>query len=361
MNTVKFKQTFQRLVFLVKKHKALSIVVIFIVVSGAGFGLAALMAESKTPAEKVSVQPRPKLVPKEKFYSPLTGKEVADAAATKMPVTAIMIENSPDARPQSGIKQAGTVYEAIAEGGITRFLALYQQEKPYVIGPVRSVRMHFVDWLAPYNASVAHVGGSRESLNELRNGSYRDIDEFFNGASYWRATDRYAPHNVYTNFDRLDALNSARGYSESQFEGFVRTDGKPAATPNAATISIKVSSDTYNSSYAYDAKTNTYARSQGGEAHNDREEGQVAPSVVVALRVNMSRVMEDGYRENIETVGTGTAVIFQNGTAQEVTWQKPDRHSRILFTDQAGKKVSLVRGQTWITAVPNSKGEITWQ
>lgn len=132
------------------------------------------------------------------YYSPLTGRQVDSEAATKQAVTGIMIENSPDARPQSGIKQAGIVYEAVAEGGITRFLALYQEAKPGLIGPVRSVRMYYVDWVAPYNASVAHIGGSAAALAEVRNGSYRDIDQFFNAPYYWRATDRYAPHNVYT-------------------------------------------------------------------------------------------------------------------------------------------------------------------
>ena len=107
-----------------------------------------------------------------------------------------MIENSPDARPQSGLKAAGVVYEAIAEGGITRFMALYQTSKPELIGPVRSLRMYYLDWFAPYSASIAHVGGSLNALTEARSGKYRDLDQFFNSQTYWRASDRYAPHNV---------------------------------------------------------------------------------------------------------------------------------------------------------------------
>ncbi|MEO5949287.1 MAG: DUF3048 domain-containing protein, partial [Candidatus Saccharimonas sp.] len=160
------------------------------------------------------------------YYSPLTGLEVADEAITKQAVTGIMIENSPDARPQSGLKDAGIIYEAVAEGGITRFLAIYQEAKPQLIGPVRSVRMYYVDWIAAYNASIAHIGGSAAALKEVRNGSYRDIDQFFNAPYYWRATDRYAPHNVYTSFAKLDALNAAKGYTSSSFTGFTRQDGK---------------------------------------------------------------------------------------------------------------------------------------
>ncbi|MDN5274283.1 MAG: uncharacterized protein JWP06_184 [Candidatus Saccharibacteria bacterium] len=295
------------------------------------------------------------------YYSPLTGEKVNDEAATKQPVTAIMIENSPDARPQSGLKQAGVVYEAIAEGGITRFLTLHQQDKPQLIGPVRSVRMYYVDWLASYNASVAHVGGSATALKEVRNGSYRDIDQFFNAGSYWRATDRYAPHNVYTSFTKLDALNASKGYNESVFTGFTRTDGKPSDTPNATKVTVNISGPLYNTSYTYDKTTNTYSRFLAGVPHMDREDGAITPSVVVALKVDMSLVFEDGYREDIKAIGDGTAVIFQNGTAQEVTWHKPTRASSMTFTDGAGKDVPLVRGQTWITAVPNGSGSISWQ
>lgn len=361
MNKAKIKHFFSKIVAVAKRHKAMTIVIAFIFFTALGFGLAALLMPAPEPTP-VATQPAPKPQPKEKFYSPLTGLEVPDAAARTKPVTAIMLENSPDARPQSGLKESGVIYEAIAEGGITRFLVLYQQEKPMVVGPVRSLRMHFVDWLAPYNASIAHVGGSRAALNEVRNESkYRDIDEFFNGASYWRANDRYAPHNVYTSFERLDALNKFRGFTQSEFSSFSRVDGEPHESPNATKIQVKVSSPTYNSSYSYDAKTNTYARSQGGEPHKDREKGQITPSVVIAMKVNMQREMQDGYRENITTIGTGKAYIFQNGTVQEATWQKNSRSASIVFTDSEGKELPLVRGQTWITAVPNNGGNVTWQ
>ncbi len=305
---------------------------------------------------KKEVKPEPV-----KYYSPLTGNLVADEAATKQAVTAVMIENSPDARPQSGLKDSGVVFEAIAEGGITRFLVLYQQEKPQLIGPVRSIRLYDVDWVAAFNASIAHVGGSAAGLAEVRNGSYRDIDQFFNAGSYWRAADRYSPHNVYTSFARLDALNIAKGYTTSTFTGFTRIDGKASDVPTATQIDIKISSALYNSTYAYDKTTNTYLRSQAGAPHADREQGQLAPSVVVAMKVDESTVMQDGKREAIITVGSGAATIFQNGTVQEVTWHKASKTDQVTYTDAAGKDVPLIRGQTWIAAVPNGAGSITWQ
>ena len=302
----------------------------------------------------------PEPEPPKIYYSPLTGAEVKDEEATKRTVTAVMIENSPDARPQSGLKDSGVVFEAIAEGGITRFLVLYQNEQPKMVGPVRSVRMYYVDWLAAFDASVAHVGGSYKALKELRNGKYRDIDQFFNAGTYWRATDRYAPHNVYTNFKRLNALNEKKKYTTSTFTGFTRKDSGAAETPDTTKFSVTISSALYNSQYTYNAKTNTYDRSQAGAKHKDRESGQISPRVVIAMMVDEQTVFEDGWREEIKAVGKGTAYIFQDGTRQKVTWNKPSRSAQITFTDSEGKDVPLARGQTWIAAVPNGKGKVSW-
>lgn len=313
------------------------------------------------PLVKSTVKPTPKPT-QIVYYSPLTGEQVPDEASTKMAVTGIMIENSPDARPQSGIKDAGVVFEAIAEGGITRFLALYQQQKPQLIGPVRSVRLYYVDWVAPFQASIAHIGGSKFALNEVRNGSYRDIDQFFNAASYWRATDRYAPHNVYTSFERLDALNTKKGYSTSAFTAWPRQDSTPAKTPNATSIDVTISGALYNNHYDYDRSTNTYRRFVGGAPHSDREAGQITPNVVIVMDTTMTKIFEDGYREQITTTGSGRARIFQNGIVTEATWSKADRGSQIKFTSADGHEISLNRGQTWITAVPaNQGGGVTWK
>ncbi|MFZ2545243.1 MAG: DUF3048 domain-containing protein [Candidatus Saccharimonadales bacterium] len=308
-------------------------------------------------AKKVTPPPAPII-----YYSQLTGEQVPDQPSAQRAVTGIMIENSPDARPQSGLKSAGVVFEAVAEGGITRFLALYQQSKPQLIGPVRSVRLYYVDWIAPFQASVAHIGGSKFALNEVRNGNYRDIDQFFNSGSYWRATDRYAPHNVYTSFERLDALNAKKGYTSSIFTVWPRLNGAPSKTPNATKIDVKISSASYNSHYDYDSTTNKYNRFEGGAPHNDRELGQITPSTVIVMDTTMTKVFEDGYREQITTIGSGRARIFQNGIVHEVTWTKRDRGSQISFTDAYGKEVPLNRGQTWIAAVPaNQGGGVTWK
>lgn len=318
-----------------------------------------LQAPKQVAAPVAAVKEAP---PLPVYYSPLTGIKVKDEKSLTKPVTAIMIENSPDARPQSGLKSAEVVYEAIAEGGITRFLALYQQHKPKLIGPVRSLRMYYVDWLTPYNPSIAHVGGSHRALQTVRNGKYRDIDQFFNAGSYWRATDRWAPHNVYTNFQKLDTLNKQKGYTSSKFTAWPRTDGKPAKKKTATSISVTISGPLFDSSYTYDAKSNSYVRYQAGAPHLDREAGKITPTVVIVLDTVMHRVFEDGYRESIKTTGSGRARIFQGGAVIQAKWIKKDRKSQIKFVDKKGEEVELFRGQTWITAVPaNQGGKVTWR
>lgn len=354
------KQKWQKFARWVKSHRLQSIALSGVLLILLTSAVAAWVWQATTPppidTTPLAITPRPK----EKFYSPLTGVEVANQAATKQAATAVMIENSPDARPQSGLKEAGVIYEAIAEGGITRYLALYQESKPELIGPVRSLRLYNVDWLTPYNASVAHVGGSAEALQLVRNGQYRDIDQFFNASTYWRASDRYAPHNVYTSFKNIDALNKQKGYTESTFTSFPRIDGHASEKPTATRIAINFSSGQYNTEYHYDAKNNRYNRYLGGQVHKDREKGNIAPHVVVAIKVDESTVMRDGHREQITTTGSGQATVFQNGDVIEATWRKSSRGATLELLDKSGKAVELVRGQTWIAAVPNGKGSVSW-
>lgn len=343
-----------------KRHRVVLILIGAALLISIGAAITfALTYQSPKGYTPVPIPEKPKPVV---YYSPLTGAKVKDEATTKLPVTGVMIENSPSARPQSGLHDAGVVYEAIAEGGITRFMALYQESKPQLIGPVRSVRQYDLDWLRPYNAGLAHVGGSYQALKMIRSGSpWRDLDQFFNSQYYWRSTDRYAPHNVYTSFKKLDALNKARGYKTSSFTGFTRTDGQPDAKPDATRVTINFSSALFNTAYVYSQKANNYTRYQAGAVHKDREKGAITPSVVIAMHVNEKTVFEDGYRQSITTSGSGKATIFQNGTAQNVTWHKANQAAALYFTDAAGKTVALNRGQTWIAAVPNGEGSVSWK
>ena len=350
-------------------HKKASVAIgvgIVVVLAGAGVGLYFLFKPE--PTKPVTATPEPaKAAPapeKPKYYSPLTGLEVPDEAATKAEVTGIMIENSQWARPQSGLDDAGVVFEAIAEGGITRFAALYQQAKPDLIGPVRSLRPYFLDWMAAFDASIVHIGGSANALNEVRNGQYKDADQFFNGQYFWRATDRYAPHNVYTSFAKLDELNQAKGYTSSEFTGFPRKNDEPSTTPDATSIDIDISYNLFNVHYDYNKGCNCYLRKMAGEPHIDRESGsQIEAKTVIVMKIPTTIGFEDGYREQMTTIGSGTVYVFQDGKVAVGTWDKKGRKDQITFTNESGDVIKLDRGKTWITAVDTNPQieRVQWQ
>jgi hypothetical protein len=312
---------------------------------------------AKPPAQSAKAATIAKPAPKpEPILSPLTGMPVSEANKNR-PVTAIMIENSPDARPQSGLRDAGVIYEAIAEGGITRFLTLFQEAQPSYIGPVRSVRPYYLDWLAPFDASVAHVGGSLDALQQVR-GGMKDLDQFFNSSAYTRITQRYAPHNVYTSFDKLDALNTGKGYTSSKFTSWPRKPEKAIVPATVNSIDMSISSFYYNVHYTYNAANNNYLRFEAGKSQiditsqADKTGIQLSPKVVIAIVMPYSYgPADDGYRSSYAVNGSGQAYIFQDGGETTGTWTKADRVSQISFTDAAGTKIPLDPGQTWITVL----------
>jgi hypothetical protein len=313
-----------------------------------------------------SITKHQKVAPKT-VASPLTGVQVAPALAAR-PVTGIMIENSDDARPQSGLQDAGVVYEAIAEGGVTRFLALFQDSSPQYIGPVRSLRPYYIDFAAPFQASIVHVGGSPDALSEVENGSFRNLDQFANGGYFTRVSSRDAPHNVYTSFAELDKLNAAKGYTSSKFTSWPRKADKKLTTPTARTIQLAISGPDFYANYTYDAKTDSYLRSEGGAPHLDLASAsdttgvQLNPKVVIALVMPLSNGALDAtgaYYSEYNDTGSGNAYIFQDGGVTQGTWNKSGTENQISFTNSAGQAIKLNAGQTWITVL-SADNQVTY-
>lgn len=377
----------------VSRTKFIVAVVVAVVLLGGGGTAFALtrskpapVAVTKKPVVKAIVAPTPVAI-----VSPLTGLTVTQEQHDA-PVIGVMIENSPDARPQSGLKEAGVVFEAIAEGGITRFLALYQENQAGNVGPVRSSRPYYLDWSMAFDASYAHVGGSPDALQRIKDLGVRDLDQFYNPSAYHRITARYAPHNVYTSVSQLTDLAKSKGYTSSTFTSWPRkpeaaykvpssTTSTTANTSSPGTISnnssnsqsikgkpdqvydtrtpankinFSISGDFYNVHYDYDQASNSYLRSEGGAAHMDAEsKTQLAPKVVVALVMPYS-LMADGYHSQYNTQGSGKMYVFQDGTVQTGTWTKGDPKSQFVFKDDAGKQLPLNAGQTWVSVVADT-------
>lgn len=298
------------------------------------------------PAANVEAPPAPTTE-----ASRLTGLQV-DPEVNQRHVTGVMIENSPEARPQSGLRDADIVYEAVAEGGITRFLALFQDTEPKYIGPIRSARPYYLDWLLPFDAGYAHVGGSPEALQQIKALKVKDLDQFANPSAYERISSRYAPHNVYSGIPKLDKVESEKGYKSSSTVGFARKEGEtPADQVKAKTINLAISSQLYNVSYSYSKDDNQYLRSMAGKKHVDEKSGkQIAAKVVVAL-VMQKGLASDGHHTKYTTTGSGRVFVFQDGTVIKGKWKKTDRSKQFTFVKDDGSELQLNPGKTWLTVV----------
>lgn len=341
---VKLKQWLQER--LTKKQLAIGSVVFVLLLGGAvAFGLSFRATAPPAP-------PKPKPKPAA-ITSPLTGLPVT-AAQAKRPVTGVMIENSDFARPQSGLREAGVVFEGIAEAGITRFLALYQEATPTNIGPIRSVRPYFLEWDLGFDAPLAHVGGSPEALKDVTAWHAKNLDQFFNAAYYHRISTRYAPHNVYTSLAQLNKLEKSKGWTTSHFAGFARKKAAPLKTPKVTSINFNISSADFHVHYTYDKKTNAYLRDEAGAPHIDATtHKQLSPNVVIVLTIPYS-LEADGYHSDYNTIGSGKMFVFQEGSVTTGTWTKTSRTSQFSFKDANGNIIKLDPGQTWISAVGSS-------
>ena len=296
------------------------------------------------------------------------------------------------ARPQAGLNEAGVVFEAIAETGITRFAAIYQNSSSAIIGPIRSLRLYYLEWDTPFDCTIVHAGGAPDALSAVSRG-YKNLDENYTymyrgtyGARRW--------NNLFTTSSYLLKMNSERGYGGSDVKGFTRMTPAEslvsrvdnlvgeklviyeASSGKTSDINAKVSSMAvnfgrmvnFNVRYDYDPAGNVYLRSyESGTAHDiyacpssdlgeknpedNCELKQLTPAVVAVMVVNEKRASDD-YHEDITTTGSGEAYVFQNGIAIKGTWKKPSVAEQIKFYDENGVEIGLAPGQTFVEAVP---------
>ncbi len=334
-----------------RKQLIIAAAIVLLLGGGAGYWFSTHKTKTVVVTKKVALVK--KIIAPVTVPSTLSGLLV-NPSVNQEPVTGVMIENSQDARPQSGLSSASVVFEAIAEGGITRFLALFQDTAPDNVGPIRSARPYYVQWALGFDAGYAHVGGSPEAIANIRDWGVRDLDQFYNSGSYHRVSSRAAPHNVYTAIATLNELEASKGYTTSTYTGFVRKAEAASKVPTVNTINFNISGPIYNVAYTYSAATNSYLRSEGGEAHIDANTGvQISPKVVVGLVMSYS-LESDGQHSVYSTIGSGPAYFFQDGMLTIGQWAKSSGASQFVFTDSAGAVVKLNPGQTWITALGNA-------
>ncbi|MCU0667389.1 MAG: DUF3048 domain-containing protein [Patescibacteria group bacterium] len=335
--------------FSLSKKRVIIILIIFaLIIAGIIFVLSQQEDTQQSTQNTVVKEEKPAPPPPPK--SKLTGLTLENSTLAERPVTGMMIENSPDSRPQSGLLQADMVFEAIAEGGVTRFLATYQESTPDYIGPVRSARPYYIDYILGLDGSYGHVGGSPEALQDIKTLGVKDLDQFFNPSGYYRISSRYAPHNMYTDFSRIDTMNQQKGYTKSEFKPLERKPDVPQ-TPTAKVIKLNLSGPNYNPTFTYDTANNIYLRSQAGSPHTDQKSGEQIKSKAVVALVTEKGNGSDGYHSSYKTTGAGKVFVFQDGVVSEGTWSKADRKASLVLTDKYGLPLKLTAGKTWITLV----------
>ncbi|MEK7633992.1 MAG: DUF3048 domain-containing protein [Patescibacteria group bacterium] len=296
----------------------------------------------------------------------------------------ITIENHKEARPQSGLSSADIVYEAVAEGGITRFLAIFYCQDTSYVGPVRSARIYFLKFLEGYgqNPLYAHVGGANTPgpadalgyIKELEWSSYNDLNQFsvpfpYFWRDYERLPRRVTEHTVYTSTKKLwqyakdkreltniddKGISWDKGFSAWKFED----DAKQSDRGTVAKIDFgfwdNLASD-FSVVWNYNSQTNSYKRTNGGTPHLDKNTGKALEAKNVVVMFAKESSANDGYEGGhilYKNVGSGDMLFFKNGQVIKGTWGRDTEEDQIKFYDNNDKEIFIVRGQVFIEMLP---------
>jgi hypothetical protein len=277
-----------------------------------------------------------------------------DEAANK-PLVAVMIDNHPSARPQFGLEQASIVYEAEVEGNYTRFMAVYDLnyakgiEK---IGPVRSARSYFLDWAMELGAIYGHCGGSPEALARISDSDIVDLNEFYNGNSFWRDKSREAPHNVMTSWEKLDRFSIANGVSFSEISSWSFKDDAdlPQRGEDNKDVMINYSHPYFDVIWRYKKDENAYIRFFENKPQLTGNGNEIIAKNIV-VQIISAEVVDEKLRLDMGTIGSGKAVFCLDGKCEEGEWKKEFLDSRTEFYKKDGSAPSFNAGQTWIEVV----------
>lgn len=315
---------------------------------------------------------------------PLNGKlySVAERESWKKRTPlAVMIENHTDARPQSGLSNADVIYEAVAEGGITRFMAMVYcdaQAQDIILAPIRSARTYFIDWASTYQEPLyTHVGGANlpgpsDALGQLDDYGWvgsNDLNQFSIGfPTFARNYNRVelpggkalaTEHTMETSSERLwkysaenrgiTTWKGADNFKPWTFKEDAKTDGTVTTISHNFWDGYK----DFKVDWTYQPESNTYARNMGGVSHVDANtKEQIKAKNVIVLFTTEKGPINENKHMLYGTTGSGKALIFQDGEVVEATWTKPSRVGALTFTVK-GKEAELNRGLTWISVVAN--------
>lgn len=305
--------------------------------------------------------------PRPLYDEPLTGQRCAHG--NRRPL-AVMLAADAVARPLSGISQADIVVEMpVLTGGITRYMAVFSCGEPAEIGSIRSARHPFLPFALSFDSVYAHWGGSYLALDILNLKLLDNIDSIKNPFDvFYRRSDRLAPHNGFTSFDRLDQTIEKLGYradNQASLYPHIKDEAQLSVNQN---ISVGYPSP-YNVDFSYDYKKNAYARSRGKEKEIDAADQKQVEVKNIIVMIAESRQISLDYND-VTVEGEGDLAVYRNGEvikgkwkrAREVYDRKTDTDRKYYFLDSEGKEIGLVPGKIWISITqPNQKVEMTFR
>ncbi|MFC4075592.1 DUF3048 domain-containing protein [Salinithrix halophila] len=288
---------------------------------------------------------------------PLTGKALDHPAR---PVLMVMVNNHPAARPQTGLDKADMVYEVLAEGEITRFSAFYHSERSGTVGPVRSVRPYYLDLAEGSRAVVAHAGGSKEAMKEIRTNKAPSLDGIHEADRWFRRENfRRPPHNLYTDLGALWEGVKARGYERSKaITSPYVFDGKGASSNGKAASQVNITYHRlYKAGYRYDESLGKYVRYSQGEKQTDRQTDQPLAMENVVVITAPHRITDRAGHRDVDWEAGGKGMLFQRGKGAPIRWKREKGWIEFLVD---GKPAPLLPGKTWVNVLPE-EGKLTWQ
>lgn len=291
--------------------------------------------------------------------SPLDGLSIPRAAATQRPL-AVIVDNHPEARPQWGLSRAARVYESLTEGPITRYLAVFGVQDVDRIGPVRSIRTQFLNYVMETGAGLAHVGGNEDALDLIPELRVTNLDEFRFARAYRRIPRPGIAyeHTMFTSTAALRDVTDEHGWAEwAAIAHPTWKDEAPLSQrPESQIVTVEFSDPLYHVRWLYRRETNDYARELAGQPDVDAGTGTVLRAATVSIMVvprvqGRTHIREDTW--TYDDVGSGPAWVIEDGVVTPATWHKNSRGARLVFTDRSsGAEIAMDRGPQWIEIVP---------
>jgi hypothetical protein len=289
---------------------------------------------------------------------PLTGIRTKDEITGR--AVAVMVNNHAEARPQTGLDKADIVYEVLAEGNVTRFLAIFQSEKPEKIGPVRSAREYYIRLAKAYDSLYIAHGYSNTAQELLESGYIDHLNGMqYDGTLFKRSSDRVAPHNSYITFEKIMEGAEKNNYSMEtppeplQFLSKDEQKQLDGQKVNKVTVSY-FNNATFTATYEYDEELGKYKRFSAGEqtVNNDTDKPVLLDNVFIVETAHQTIDTGAGLRK-IDLTSGGKAYLLQKGLLREVEWKSQDGR---IVPALNGAVIGLVPGKTWINIIPTSPG-----